>query len=87
MGHFLGFNHGANFFEGLGDTIREFIARVRGRIEEAVGTGQAGEGSGSQAKGAQVVDGFTIGLGPTEGQDALHGLADEVDFGLEIDGE
>ena len=52
-----------------------------------MGADQAGEGGGSQAEGAQVIDGLTIGLGLAQGEDALHGLANEDDLGLEVEGE
>jgi hypothetical protein len=52
-----------------------------------MGTDEAGEGGGGQAEGAQEVDGLTIGVGLAEGEDALHGLADQGDLGVEIEGE
>jgi hypothetical protein len=84
--HFPSLDHGANFLKGLRDGGSQLIGRIEGWMEIAMGTGQAGEGGGSQAEGAKVIDGLTIGLGLTQGQDTVHGLADEVDLGLEVQG-
>ena len=68
------------------DVAGKLIARVEGGIDVAMGTHQAREGGGSQAEGAQVVDGFAIGLRLAKGNDALNRPANEVDLGLEVDG-
>jgi hypothetical protein len=75
-----------NFFEGLGDGEGQLIAGAGGRVEVTMGASQTGEGGGGQAEGAKVIDGFAVGLGLAQGEDALHGLADEVDLGLEVEG-
>jgi hypothetical protein len=74
-----------HFLGSLLDVASKLIARVEGWIDAAMGAHQARQGGGSQAKGAQVVNGLAIGLGPAKGNDTLHSLAGEVYLGLEIE--
>jgi hypothetical protein len=74
-----------HFLKSLLDVAGKLITRVEGGIEVVMGTHQARQGGGSQAKGTQVVNGFAIGLGLAQGNDTLHGIADEVDLGLEVE--
>ena len=50
-----------------------------------MGANQAGEGGGGQGESAQEIDGLAKGLGLAQGEDALDGLADEGDLGLEFE--
>jgi hypothetical protein len=86
-GEFPGFDLLADLLEGGSDGVGELIARVGGRKEVTMGADQAGKSGGDQAEGAQVIDSLPIGLGLAQGEDALHGLANEGDLGLEVEGE
>jgi hypothetical protein len=39
VGHFPGFDHITNFFQGLGDAAGELVARVRGGLAGSPGAG------------------------------------------------
>ena len=78
-----GFDLGIDFEEGLPDFANKLITRVEGRIEIMMGAGQTRQGGNSQGEGAQIIHHVAIGLRLTQVLDALHGLADEIDLGLE----
>jgi hypothetical protein len=51
----------------------------------AIGGHQASQRWSGQAKGAQIVDSFTIGFGFAKGNLTRHGLADSVNLSLEVE--